>query len=121
VVQSQFGQIVCETLSWKTPSQKRAGGVAEGVGPEFKPQCWKKKKIRILCLNCRIKIFLKLFFPVTFSYSHLKRLLKISNWFTYTTSYIPWNILISVIYIMFEVMYMSIINQPFQSTRNIWT
>jgi hypothetical protein len=30
----------------KNPSQKRAGGVAEGVGPEFKPQYWKKKKKR---------------------------------------------------------------------------
>jgi hypothetical protein len=24
-------------LSWKKPSQKRDGGVAQGVGPEFKP------------------------------------------------------------------------------------
>jgi hypothetical protein len=30
-------QIVCETLSRKNPSQKMAGGVAQGVGPEFKP------------------------------------------------------------------------------------
>jgi hypothetical protein len=30
----------------KKPSQKRAGGVARGVGPEFKPQWWKKKKKR---------------------------------------------------------------------------
>jgi hypothetical protein len=29
----------------KIPSQKRAGGVAQGVGPEFKPQyCLKKRK-----------------------------------------------------------------------------
>jgi hypothetical protein len=29
----------------KNPSQKRAGGVAQGVGPEFKPQyCQKEKK-----------------------------------------------------------------------------
>jgi hypothetical protein len=29
----------------KNPSQKRAGGVAQGEGPEFKPQyCQKKKK-----------------------------------------------------------------------------
>jgi hypothetical protein len=35
-VQSQPMQIVCETLSGKKPSQKRAGGVAQGVGPEFK-------------------------------------------------------------------------------------
>jgi hypothetical protein len=38
VVQSQPGQIVQETLSQKHPSQKRTGGVAQGVGPEFKPQ-----------------------------------------------------------------------------------
>jgi hypothetical protein len=28
----------------KNPSQKRAGGVAQGIGPEFKPQYQKKKK-----------------------------------------------------------------------------
>jgi hypothetical protein len=44
VVWSQPRQIVCETLYWKNPSQKRAGGVAQGVSPEFKPQCHKKKK-----------------------------------------------------------------------------
>jgi hypothetical protein len=38
-VQSQPGQIVCETLSQKKQNhKKRAGGVAQGVGPEFKPQ-----------------------------------------------------------------------------------
>jgi hypothetical protein len=31
-------QILCETLSWKNPSQKRAGGEAQSVGSEFKPQ-----------------------------------------------------------------------------------
>jgi hypothetical protein len=35
--QNQPGQIVRETLSWKYPSQKRAGRVAQGVGPECKP------------------------------------------------------------------------------------
>jgi hypothetical protein len=30
----------------KNPSQKRAGGMAQGVGPEFKPRCQKKKKNR---------------------------------------------------------------------------
>jgi hypothetical protein len=44
VVQSQPGEIVLETLSLKNPSQKRAGGVAQGIGPEFKHQCRKKKK-----------------------------------------------------------------------------
>jgi hypothetical protein len=36
--------MVCETLPQKNPSQKRAGGVAYSVGPEFKPQYHKKKK-----------------------------------------------------------------------------
>jgi hypothetical protein len=31
-------QIVLENLSWKHPSQKKADEVAQGVGPEFKPQ-----------------------------------------------------------------------------------
>jgi hypothetical protein len=42
-VQSQPGQIICETLSQKNPSPKRVGGVAQGVGPEFKPQYHKNK------------------------------------------------------------------------------
>jgi hypothetical protein len=44
MVQSKPRQIVQETLSRKNPSQKRAGGVAQGIGPEFKPQYCKKKK-----------------------------------------------------------------------------
>jgi hypothetical protein len=44
VVQRQPRQIVCETLPWKNPSQKKAGGVAQGVDPEFKPQYRRKKK-----------------------------------------------------------------------------
>jgi hypothetical protein len=43
IVQSQPRQIVCETLSQKNTTQKRGGGVAHGVGSEFKPQCHKKK------------------------------------------------------------------------------
>jgi hypothetical protein len=31
-------------LSQKNLSQKRAGGVAQGVGPQFKSQHWKKIK-----------------------------------------------------------------------------
>jgi hypothetical protein len=41
-VQNHPGQIVQETLSQKKPSQKRAGGVAQGEGPESKPQYCKK-------------------------------------------------------------------------------
>jgi hypothetical protein len=35
-----------EPISKKKPSQKRAGEVVQGVGPEFKPQYCKKKKKR---------------------------------------------------------------------------
>jgi hypothetical protein len=40
IVWRQPGQIVQETLSQKKKktSHKRAGGVAQGVGPKFKPQ-----------------------------------------------------------------------------------
>jgi hypothetical protein len=41
MVQSQPRPIVCET---QTPIQKRAGGVAQDVVPEFKPQHYKKTK-----------------------------------------------------------------------------
>jgi hypothetical protein len=41
-VQSKPRQIVCENLSQKNPSQKRAGGVAQGAGPQFKPQYCKR-------------------------------------------------------------------------------
>jgi hypothetical protein len=41
-VPSQPGQIVYKTVSQKNPSQKRAVGVAQGVGPEFKPQYHKQ-------------------------------------------------------------------------------
>jgi hypothetical protein len=44
MVQSQPGQIVCETLSQKTFHKNRAGGAAQGEGPEFKPQYHKKKE-----------------------------------------------------------------------------
>jgi hypothetical protein len=41
-VQSQPGEIVCETLSRKTLHKNRAGRVAQGECPEFKPQYHKK-------------------------------------------------------------------------------
>jgi hypothetical protein len=44
LVQSQPGKKVCKTLSQNNPSQKRAGGVAQDIGPEFKPQYQGKKK-----------------------------------------------------------------------------
>jgi hypothetical protein len=46
-VQGQPWQIVNKTISQKKKrSQKRAGEVAQGVGPEFKPSTTKKKKKR---------------------------------------------------------------------------
>jgi hypothetical protein len=38
LVQSQPGQIVLKTLCQKISSQKRAGGVAQGILPDFKLQ-----------------------------------------------------------------------------------
>jgi hypothetical protein len=43
--QSQPRQTVLETLFQNNTSQKRAGGVAQGVGPEFKSQYLPQKKI----------------------------------------------------------------------------
>jgi hypothetical protein len=43
-VRSQPRQIVHETLSQKYPPQKRADGVAQGVGPEHKKKKPKKQK-----------------------------------------------------------------------------
>jgi hypothetical protein len=46
MVQSQPRQIVCRTLSRKILHKNKDGGVAQGEGPEFKPQYFKKKKKR---------------------------------------------------------------------------
>jgi hypothetical protein len=43
VVQSHPGQIVLLDPISKNPSQKRTGGVAQDVGPDFKPSYGKKK------------------------------------------------------------------------------
>jgi hypothetical protein len=55
MVCSQPGQIVCETQSQKNPSQKRAHGVAQGVGPDFKPCTFQKKKFSKLNPTIYIK------------------------------------------------------------------
>jgi hypothetical protein len=36
----------------KYPSRKRTGGVAQGVGPEFKPQYYKKEKENLTLKYC---------------------------------------------------------------------
>jgi hypothetical protein len=45
--------VVQETLSQKHPSQKRVGGVAQGVDPEFKLQYHKKKKKKKSSIMCQ--------------------------------------------------------------------
>jgi hypothetical protein len=45
MVRRQPGQIVCKPLSQKYPTHKRASGVAQGEGPEFKPQYTRKRKV----------------------------------------------------------------------------
>jgi hypothetical protein len=49
MVQTHPRKILCETLSQKYLTQKRAGGVAHVVSPESKPQYQKKKKRMITC------------------------------------------------------------------------
>jgi hypothetical protein len=44
VVQNQTRQKVLKTLAQKTLHKNRAGGEAQGEGPEFKPQYHQKKK-----------------------------------------------------------------------------
>jgi hypothetical protein len=56
-VQSQPGQTkVCETLSRKTLHKNRAGEVAQGEGPEFKPQYYPPKFFFLLNFLCSAKI-----------------------------------------------------------------
>jgi hypothetical protein len=55
LVQSQHGQIICETLSRKNPLQKRAGRVAQDIGPEFKLHHGKKKKKKKMWSHAKIK------------------------------------------------------------------
>jgi hypothetical protein len=45
-IKAQSQHRVREILSQKYPTQKRAGGVAQGVGPECKPQYCKRKEGR---------------------------------------------------------------------------
>jgi hypothetical protein len=66
----------------KKPFTKRAGGVAQGIGPKFKPQYGKKKKKRhLLHLFCPKVI--KIFFLST-TFPCLKSLL-----FTFRTLILP--------------------------------
>jgi hypothetical protein len=58
VVRSQLGQIVQETLSQKHQSQKRAGGVAQGVGPEFKYYRTKKTFTKVWLFRLEVHRFI---------------------------------------------------------------
>jgi hypothetical protein len=56
-VQSQPEQRVHKTLFQKIPLQKRAGGVTQGIGPEFKPQyCQKRKRKKIILKKIKNKL-----------------------------------------------------------------
>jgi hypothetical protein len=57
VVQSQPGQLVHKNLNRKTLHKNRAGGVAQGEGPEFKPQYHQKKNV-LLFSDCSFIIYL---------------------------------------------------------------
>jgi hypothetical protein len=46
-IPSQPGQKIQKILSQNNPSQNWTGGVAQGEGPEFKPQYCKKKKKKL--------------------------------------------------------------------------
>jgi hypothetical protein len=59
-VRSQPGQIVCEILSRKNPSQKRADGVAQGEGPEFKPHTAKEKIFFLFFFNLKTQSYVPL-------------------------------------------------------------
>jgi hypothetical protein len=61
-VQSQPKQIVPQDPILKNPAQERACGVAQGEGPEFKPQYHKKKK-RKTALKYPYHRTVGLFFP----------------------------------------------------------
>jgi hypothetical protein len=63
----QPGQIVLETPSWKYLTQKSAGGVAQGVGPEIKPQHCKKRKETV---HKTIKIVNIVGYHVGFQYTY---------------------------------------------------
>jgi hypothetical protein len=54
---SQPREIVHETLAWKNPLWNRAGGMAQGIVPEFKLQyCKKKKKKKAHTMNIPIQV-----------------------------------------------------------------
>jgi hypothetical protein len=46
-IRSQPGEIVHETLSQKTHHKKRAGGVVQDVGPEFRSQYHKNSTLHL--------------------------------------------------------------------------
>jgi hypothetical protein len=48
IVQSQLEANSSRDSTGKKLSQKRAGGLAQGAGPEFKPQYCKKKIVIII-------------------------------------------------------------------------
>jgi hypothetical protein len=58
-VRSQPRQIVYDSLSQKTLHKDRAGGVAQGVGPEFKPQYSKIKIKPIFSFSLLLELWME--------------------------------------------------------------
>jgi hypothetical protein len=77
-VWSQPGQIVWETLSQKKKKKsitKRAGGAAQGVGPEFKPSTTKKRKEKKESVNHvnSLKIFYPFVYQIFDMFSYVRK------------------------------------------------
>jgi hypothetical protein len=87
LAQSQSGQTVHEILSGKNPPQKKAGGVAQGVGPEFKPQLKKEKKLCAQCQGCSavIRCLPRLCEVLGLNPSTTKRKNKTKNLYVYSS------------------------------------
>jgi hypothetical protein len=81
-VRSQPRKTACETLSWKNPLQKWAGGVVQGVSPQFKPQCHKRNLSLIKFLDNRVEIIVVYDFVIFLidSFENLQKILHYFIW-----------------------------------------
>jgi hypothetical protein len=72
----------------KSPSQKRAGGVAQGLGSEFKPQYQKKKKGSLLTTVLEYNYAVFWFFFFFFYLYSFSGLLFSLFWFNFIFIYL---------------------------------
>jgi hypothetical protein len=54
IQEAEIRRITVKSQPGQNPSQKGAGGMAQGVGPEFKPQYCKKKKLRLPYIHINV-------------------------------------------------------------------